>query len=69
MEDNQTYTKALRELEGILNKLRSGDCDIDTLADQTRRAAELLVYCRERLTTTEAELSKILEQLSEVSGE
>lgn len=62
MED-LTYNQALAELEGILTELRSDTCDVDTLATRTARAAHLLKECRRRLTRTEAELAKVLEDL------
>ncbi len=37
-----TYTQAVSELEGILRKMQSDDCDIDSLASMTRRATEQL---------------------------
>ena len=58
-----TYSQALNELEQILAALRSEACDIDTLSSRTKRAAELLAYCRTKLTRTESELSKVLEEL------
>ena len=58
-----TYNEALAELEAILASLRSEGCDVDTLAERTRRAAELLALCRSRLTRTESELAKVLEEL------
>lgn len=65
MEDNEqlTYNQALAELERILAELRSDNCDVDRLAARTSRAAALLKLCRTRLTRTESELSKILEDL------
>ncbi len=59
-----TYTEALGELERILASLRSEQCDVDTLAERTRRAAELLQHCRSKLTRTEAELAKVLEAIN-----
>ena len=59
----ETYTSALAELEKILSELRSDACDVDTLTARTRRAVELLKFCRERLTTTEEELRTILQSL------
>lgn len=58
-----SYTQSLSELEKILSELRSDSCDVDTLTQKTRRAVELLKFCRERLTTTESELRTILSQL------
>lgn len=65
MENNQqlTYNQALVELERILSELRSDNCDVDRLAERTCRAAELLKLCRSRLTRTESELAKVLEDL------
>lgn len=59
----ESYTQSLTELEKILAELRSDTCDVDTLAARTRRAVELLKFCRERLTTTEEELRSILQTL------
>lgn len=59
----ESYSKALGELEKILAELRSDACDVDTLGARTRRAVELLKFCRERLTTTEDELRTILQSL------
>lgn len=58
-----SYASASAELDRILAELRSDNCDIDTLAERTRRAVELLRFCRDRLTTTEEELRTILESL------
>lgn len=64
MEENtQSYTESLAELERILASLRSGNCDVDTLTQRTRRAVQLLGICREKLTTTEEELRAILKSL------
>ena len=63
MENMESYTQSLAELERILAELRSDACDVDTLAARTRRAVELLKFCRERLTTTEEELRAILQSL------
>lgn len=59
----ESYSQSLAELEKILNELRSDQCDVDTLASRTKRAVELLKFCRQRLTTTEEELRDILSSL------
>lgn len=72
MADHKTpelsYNEALAELESILSSLRSESCDVDTLAERTRRAATLLAECRKRLTRTEEELNKVLEELDSTIG-
>ena len=67
MEKNNeeiSYSEALAELERILSGLRSDQCDVDTLAERTRRAATLLSLCRRKLTRTEEELAKVLEAIN-----
>lgn len=59
-----TYTKAMQELEAIVAKMQSDSCDIDALADYTKRAAELIKYCKEKLFTTDQEVKKCIESLS-----
>lgn len=57
------YAAAIAELESILAKMQSPDCDIDNLAHYASRAIELLKLCREKLTRTDMELKKSLEAL------
>lgn len=59
-----TYNQAVGELEAILRKMQSDDCDIDSLAAMTRRATELLAECRKRLTATDQELRAILASIN-----
>ena len=63
--DELKYSEDVAELEAIVAKLRSDNCDVDTLTAMTRRAAELLASCRARLTTTDSELKAILETLEQ----
>ena len=63
MPEPISYNTAIAELEKILATLRSDNCDVDALTGLTRRATELLTICRDRLTTTEAELQTILASL------
>lgn len=66
MDDNQlTYSQALAQLEKIVAELQSDQCDIDNMVVLTRRGAELLSLCRERLTTTEQQLRDVLAQLQQ----
>lgn len=62
-----TYTKAMQELDSIVVKMQSDNCDIDALSDYTKRAAELIKYCRQKLFATDEEVKKCIESLN--SGE
>ncbi|MCH5225440.1 MAG: exodeoxyribonuclease VII small subunit [Muribaculaceae bacterium] len=59
-----TYTKAMQELEEIVGKMQSDSCDIDSLTAMTKRAAELIKFCREKLFTTDEEVKKCIESLN-----
>lgn len=63
--ENMTYAKAVAELEGIVAKMQSDSCDIDSLASYTSRALDLLKYCKEKLLKTDNEVKKCLEALSQ----
>lgn len=60
-----TYAQSVAELESIVRMMQSDKCDIDHLADYTRRATELLRECRSRLTTTEQRLRDTLATLQQ----
>lgn len=66
MNQEMTYTKAMQELEAIVSKMQSENCDIDALADYTKRAAELIKFCREKLFKTDEEVKKCIDSLSAI---
>jgi len=59
-----SYQAAKAELETIVNKLKSGTADIDSLSVEMKRANELLAFCMERLRQVEEELIMNNEQLT-----
>lgn len=58
-----TYSSAMKELEEIVQKLQRPDCEIDQLCDLTRRSTELIKFCKEKLTKTDEDLVKLLDEL------
>lgn len=65
MEKKITYTEAIKELELIVNEIEEGEISIDTLSEKVKRASELIKICKAKLTATEEDVSKILEELKE----
>lgn len=59
-----SYNEAINEIENIIKEMQSDNCDIDKLALNARRAAELIELCQKKLTRTEEEIQKIIEGLS-----
>ena len=62
-----TYTQAMQELDAIVAKMQSENCDIDALSQMTKRAAELIKFCKEKLFTTDQEVKACIESLSSES--
>ena len=63
-EDKQlTYNQAVAQLEAIVARMQSDDCDIDKLSAYTRWALELLRRWKAKLTATDEEIKKCLEEL------
>jgi exodeoxyribonuclease VII small subunit len=60
-----TYKEAVAEIEEILEKLENDDPDVDELAENVKRVNFLIKFCREKLTETEAEIKKIMEEEEE----
>ena len=56
----KSYREALGEIEEIIGKLENGDADIDEITKEVKRASELIKYCKQKLHSTEQELSDIL---------
>ncbi len=55
-----TYAEAFDELRTIIESMQNDKCDIDRLAEMTKRASTLIAECRNRLTATDEEIRKIL---------
>ncbi|MFI3327689.1 MAG: exodeoxyribonuclease VII small subunit [Rikenellaceae bacterium] len=56
-----TYEEAIAKIEEVLAKFKNNEVSIDELAAETKRATELITLCRDRLTSAEKDLKKILE--------
>ena len=59
-----TYTEAKEELEKIVALIESDELDVDQLSTKVKRASELVAFCKQKLTETDTELQKILEELN-----
>lgn len=67
--EERTYKDAVMELENIVHKMESDNCDIDQLSAYTSKALELLKFCKERLFKTNEEVEKCLEELRQTLGD
>jgi len=61
------FTAAIQELEKILASIEGEEVDLDRLAAELGRAAELLDLCREKIRKADLEVSQIVQKLEEPS--
>jgi exodeoxyribonuclease VII small subunit len=59
-----TYEKAYNELQEIIAAIETGDVSVDLLSEKVKRAAELITFCKEKLTATEQDVQQILADLN-----
>ncbi|MBK5196581.1 MAG: exodeoxyribonuclease VII small subunit [Proteiniphilum sp.] len=62
--EKMTYTEAKKELEQIVSAIETGELDVDALTYKVKRASVLIAFCKEKLTKTDKELRKILDDIS-----
>lgn len=55
------YTEAFEELQEIVKQMENADISVDDLAKKIERAGALIKICKEKLTKTEEEITKIAE--------
>ena len=56
------YEEAVRQLEKIVDKMESGELDIDSMAAQLKKAQELVKLCKDKLKRPDADIQKLLEK-------
>ncbi|MCL2683478.1 MAG: exodeoxyribonuclease VII small subunit [Bacteroidales bacterium] len=61
----KSYTEAYAELQTLVELLENAEISVDELSEKIKIATELIKICEQKLTSTEAEVSKIIQALSE----
>ncbi len=56
------YEEAIKNLESIVSMMESGKLDLDQLEEKLKEAQKLIKLCRDKLTKTDEEISKLLHQ-------
>lgn len=59
-----TYSQAKQELEETVSAIESNELDVDALTQKVKRASELIAFCKDKLTKTDKELQKIIDEIS-----
>ncbi|EFN91328.1 putative exodeoxyribonuclease VII, small subunit [Prevotella amnii CRIS 21A-A] len=55
------YEEAVRQLEEIVEKMESGELDLDSMTTQLKKAQELVKLCKNRLMQTDKDIQGLLE--------
>ena len=63
MSEKINYTQAFEELQTIVSEIEQGEISVDELSEKVKRAAMLIKICKNKLTTTEEDVTKILKEL------
>lgn len=64
-----SFGEAMAELEEILHRIEGEEVDVDRLAEELRRAAELLEVCRAKIRKAEVEVTQIVQGLADDASE
>ena len=59
---NIKYEEAIRQIEDIVERLENDEMHIDSLGTELKKAQKLIKLCKDKLTKTEEEVKKILEE-------
>jgi len=59
------YEEAMNQLQEIVRKMENDELDIDQMAEQLKRAQELIRLCRDKLTKTDEEIRNLLKNDSD----
>lgn len=54
------YEEAVAQLEEIVSKMETGELDVDSLSTHLNMAQKLIKLCKDKLTKTDSEIKKML---------
>ena len=59
MKEEQKYEAAFAQLQDIVRKMENDEYSIDEIAVQLQTAQQLIKFCKDKLTKTEAEIRQL----------
>ena len=69
MSDTMKYGEAFEELQRIVSEIETGQISVDELSQKVKRATHLIRICKQKLTSTEEDVTQILKDLEVPSSE
>jgi exodeoxyribonuclease VII small subunit len=64
-KEQLSYSQASKRLETILQEIETGEADVDELSARVEEGAALIHLCREKLSSTELKVKKVVDALVE----
>ena len=61
----ETYSEAMARLEKIVSQIDHNELEIDTLAEKTKEANEIIAFCSDKLTKADREIENLLSERRE----
>lgn len=69
LEEEKNYSTAFTELQEIVSEIEKGEISVDVLYEKVEEAAKLIKICRNKLSSTEENVNKILKELETTDKE
>ena len=63
MNEQPNYAEAFDELQKIVAEIEEGTISVDELSEKVKRAAYLINICKTKLSSTEEDVKRILNDL------
>ena len=56
------YEEAMATLEQIVSRMENNELDLDTMSEELKKAQQLIKLCKDKLTKTDQEIRKLLNE-------
>ncbi len=56
------YEEAMATLEQIVARMENNELDLDTMSEELKKAQQLIKLCKDKLTKTDQEIRKLLNE-------
>lgn len=63
------YSKSIKRLEEIIQKIESEEIDVDELSEKVKEAVGLIKICKEKIEKAQMEVKKVVDGLQEEVSE
>ncbi|MBU4334174.1 MAG: exodeoxyribonuclease VII small subunit [Candidatus Omnitrophica bacterium] len=59
------YSKAIKKLEDIIERIENEEIDVDELSDKVKEAVSLIKACKDKIEKAELEVKKVVDGLDD----